>query len=200
MNLITRLDNFKFNPQELVDYYNQLEVNYQDMKWAVADHNIQIDSAEHNAGGFYNWAIQTDLKDSSKPCPAYEIGLDKSQVDILARYAKPTKLIFGFAEKLLSRFLDASQTLVVVHPPGCRLGFHIDTGDYVKIHIPIKTNNESIFEYENESFKMEVGYAYMARVDVPHATNNLGNSDRVHLIFRVPTHLADFMKTTKFNL
>jgi hypothetical protein len=203
---IKRMDNFKFNHQELLDYYNALEEKYQHMKWAVADvytpDTNPIDKTVHSVDKFYNWAVQSHLKDPKKPCPAYKEGVteEMARTQMSGEFDVPTELIFGFSEKLINLFsqFKATQTLVVVHPPGTRMGFHVDTGDYVKIHLPIKSNEHSLFEYEDESFVMEPGYAYLTNVSIPHATINSGTSDRVHLIFRVPEEFTAQLETQDF--
>jgi hypothetical protein len=205
---IKRMDNLKFDFQELLDYYNTLEEKYQHMKWAVADvytpDSNPIDKSIHHVDGFYNWAIQSDLKDPTKPCPAYKEGVteEMARTQMSGNYDVPTELIFGFGKKIVDYFanIQATQALMVVHPPETRLGFHVDTGDYVKIHFPVKTNSESFFEYEDEKFLMEPGYAYLTNVSVPHATINGGDTDRVHLIFRVPEEFTSYLETHEFSI
>jgi hypothetical protein len=119
---------------------------------------------------------------------------------VSGNYDVPTEIIFGFAEKLINLFsqFDPTQTLVVVHPPGTRIGFHVDTGNYVKIHLPIKSNSQSLFEYNDKVFVMEPGYAYLTNVSIPHATINNGTTDRVHLIFRVSDKFISMLETQEF--
>lgn len=203
---IKRLDNFKFNHQELIDYYDELEKNYQHLKWAVSEAYTPgaspIDKTHHSVDGFYNWAVQSDLKDPSKPCPAYRVSEaeETNNEQLSGNYDVPTELIFGFSQKLINLFsqFNITQTLVVVHPPGTRIGFHTDTGDYVKIHLPIKSNDQSLFEYTDKSFVMEPGYAYLTNVSMLHATINNGATDRVHLIFRVPDEFRSMLETQEF--
>jgi hypothetical protein len=203
---IKRMDNFKFNHQELIDYYDELEQNYQHLKWAVSEvytpSTTPIDKTVHSVDGFYNWAVQSDLKDPTKPCPAYRVGDTEEIVNenLSGNYDVPTEIIFGFAEKLINLFsqFDPTQTLVVVHPPGTRIGFHVDTGNYVKIHLPIKSNSQSLFEYNDKVFVMEPGYAYLTNVSIPHATINNGTTDRVHLIFRVSDKFISMLETQEF--
>jgi len=70
---IKRLDNIKFNVNELIQYFNKIESDYQHLCWRAKDSNI--DRMTHKIEGVYSWAIQTNLKDINKPCPPYHIEL-----------------------------------------------------------------------------------------------------------------------------
>jgi hypothetical protein len=65
---IKRLDNVKFNHAELVAYYQILKHNYDHMKWQAPPGEFS-DLA-------YSWAIQTKMKDASRPCSPYHLPTD----------------------------------------------------------------------------------------------------------------------------
>ena len=54
-----------------------------------------------------------------------------------------------------------------------------------KIHIPIQTNDKAFLIIKDEPFHLREGFAYEVNNIVPHAAENLGVSDRIHLIFEV---------------
>lgn len=54
-----------------------------------------------------------------------------------------------------------------------------------KIHIPIQTNEKAFLLIRDEPFHLREGLAYEVNNLVPHAAENLGVEDRIHLIFEV---------------
>jgi hypothetical protein len=60
-----------------------------------------------------------------------------------------------------------------------------------KIHIPIQTNDRASFFIKDKSFHLQEGFAYeVNNLDV-HAAENLGETDRIHLIFEVFDDASD---------
>jgi hypothetical protein len=54
-----------------------------------------------------------------------------------------------------------------------------------KIHIPLETNERARMLIREQSFHLKEGYAYEVNNLVPHGAENLGATDRIHLIFEV---------------
>ena len=54
-----------------------------------------------------------------------------------------------------------------------------------KIHVPLSTNPDVVFEVGEGTFRLAEGRAYEVNNLVPHAVRNGGETDRVHLIFEV---------------
>lgn len=54
-----------------------------------------------------------------------------------------------------------------------------------KIHIPIRTNEKAHLIINDKPFHLREGFAYEVNNIVPHAAENLGTEDRIHLIFEV---------------
>lgn len=52
-----------------------------------------------------------------------------------------------------------------------------------KIHIPIQTNEKALFYIEPNTYHLKEGMAYEVNNIVPHAVENQGEEDRIHLIF-----------------
>jgi len=192
---IKELPNIKFSHTALLNYYNEVVQNYQHLKWTPAG----IDTLNHKVGGVYSWAIQSNLKDPSKPCPPYDI---KNDVDIHPNndFKVPTELIFGFGKIVVEAFPEVRQTVISAHPPGTVIGEHIDNDEFVKIHIPIKANNNSFFVFGDEKYNLEEGKAYLINTTLPHGTTNEGDTDRIHLIFKFPIELVDTVLSTDWIL
>lgn len=177
--LVKELD-ILFHFNELETYLDDLEKSYQYLKWtsdlkeSVNDHN------KHNIDGIYGWGIQSNLPDLEMPCPPYNIH-KKGSDDY-----KDTKLVFNFAKKIRKIFPFSRQLSISAHPPGTKINLHVDTESYLKIHIPIKSNNKSYFFFEKEKFVLTPGKIYLVNTSKMHGTVNEGDTFRIHLFFKVP--------------
>jgi aspartyl/asparaginyl beta-hydroxylase (cupin superfamily) len=75
-------------------------------------------------------------------------------------------------------------------PSGCSIGRHKDAnpiGDKFnlcnRIHIPILTNPDCVFEIDGEEINMKAGEIWeISNVKKMHSVRNLGDNDRVHLL------------------
>lgn len=191
---VKRLDNIKFSHDEVIAYYEEVTEHYQYLKWTPpADINI----------GLHSWAVQTKLKDITKPCNPYHLPGDNKD-DCAGDFDTPTELVFGFAKKVIDVFPEVKQTVITVHYPGATLPWHKDEEEYLedhwKIHIPIVTNSQSYFQYEDEEFSLETGHAYLVNTSLTHATANQGTTDRAHLIFKVPVSRIEEILTRQYVL
>jgi quercetin dioxygenase-like cupin family protein len=185
---IKKLDNVKFNHKDLLHYYNQIVEKFPHLKWMPSGTTETLD---HNVDNTYSWAIQSNYTDTNIPCPPYHIDTTSEFVDPENKFSNPTKLVFGFGKKIVDTFPEVRQTGIVGHPPGTKIQLHPDNDEFLKIHIPIITNPDSWFFFEDEKINMEVGSAYLVNTIIPHGTINNGDTDRIHLICKFPTHLVD---------
>ena len=193
---VIKLDNVKFSYQELLDYYNQVVEKYQHLKWTVG---ADFDVKTHKVDKMYSWAIQSNLKDPTQPCPPYHVK-DDDEVHPNNDFSVPTELIFGFARKVIKAFPRVRQTVIAGHPPGTCIDLHIDNDEFVKIHIPIKANKNSYFKFEDENFVLEEGHAYLINTALPHGVENEGNDDRVHFIFKLHKDDVDLILNKEYLL
>lgn len=173
------LDDFKFSIDELIDYYKTLEQDFQHLKWTPDE---TIDVKDHSVEKVYSWAIQSNLKDPTKPCPPYDIKYDDS---VVGTFDVPTELIFGFPQRLLTAMPFLRQTVISCHPPGTKINFHKDNEEFFKIHIPIITNDNSWFVFEHSKYNLKPGKAYLINTEKLHGTDNLGDNVRVHFITKL---------------
>jgi len=106
---------------------------------------------------------------------------------------RDTELMFGIARKLQDAFPFAHQFSVVVHPPKTYINFHSDSDNYLKIHIPILTNNKAYFQFEpKRRFVLPAdGSMVLVNTNISHGTSNEGETDRVHLFFKIPVDKED---------
>jgi hypothetical protein len=189
MNKFLRLVNI--DTSELSDYYKQVLENYQHLKWTnVAE---VVDSELHKIDGVYGWGIQSNLPDITHPCPPYDIHKERSPI------YKNTELVFGFAKYILDRFPYARQLSLAGHPPGTKISQHVDNDEFIKIHIPIITCNDSCFVFGDNFYELIAGQAYLVDTRFSHGTINSGNRDRVHFFFKIPVDkIEEFINDTKY--
>jgi len=169
------------NLDDLLSYYNTVKKDFNHLKWSDKMFNDVVDTEKHKVNGVYGWGIQSNLVDITKPCPPYNISKHSNE-DF-----KDTKLVFGFITQVKEKFPQARQISISGHPPGVLINQHIDTPAYIKIHIPIYTNQKAFFIFGNKRYNLKQGKAYLVNTTIPHGVYNNGNTDRVHLMFKVPT-------------
>lgn len=175
---VKELTNIHISEKYLLEYYNDVSKNFQHLKWTTNN----VDTKNHSVDNIYSWAIQTNLKDINKPCPPYDI---KHDDEVTGLFNTPTDLYFGFGKLIIDSFTDIRQTVISAHPPNTVIQQHIDNNEFVKVHIPIITNDQSYFNFGDKKYHLSVGKAYIINTTLEHGTENFGNNDRVHLIFKI---------------
>ena len=193
---VIELDNLIFSIEELQSYYETVKEKYHHLKWVV---NNSIDIKDHKVENIYGWAIQSNFKDPTIPCPPYHIQKDENTHPD-NNFDVPTELIFGFSRKIIKSFPNVRQTVIAGHPPGTVINLHIDNDEFFKIHIPIHTNNDSYFNFEDEKFLLKEGKAYLINTSLKHGVDNSGNTDRVHLIFKIKKNDVDLILKKRWVL
>jgi hypothetical protein len=173
----------KVNLKELQEYYAVLQKDYQHLCWKFKN----FDNVEQGVGGHvlsnsYGWALQSNLEDLNKPCPPYNI-TKETRIEY-----RDTKAMFGIVKRLKDYFPYAHQFSISVHPPKTIINFHTDTDKFLKVHIPIYTNTKAYFKFEpyrHYVFPAD-GSMILVNTKIKHSTSNEGDTDRVHLFFKIP--------------
>jgi quercetin dioxygenase-like cupin family protein len=118
--------------------------------------------------------IYFDL-DKCKEIPVYHM-LD---------YINPTVALKGIFKEINDFLIDKNcnpcRMRLSCLEPGQIIPKHSDGGGF-KIHIPITTNPNVVFNVNNEDYQLEEGSAYMVDVGVHHYYTNYSSLDRWHLI------------------
>lgn len=153
-----------------------------------------------------SWPVERDI-----PCPSKsQANLEKYpellkydvhaiKTDFYYDALPQKKYIFGLMEKLIDHLTEMSlrQILIAKHPPGLIVSTHTD-GPAKKLHVPLCTNENAFFvfgENRERRYQMEIGKLYIINPLVPHGTENLGNSERVHLLSRIDfEYIPELMK------
>jgi hypothetical protein len=185
MDFLIKELNISFSYNELFSYLLTLEKNFKGYKW-TSDLADDVDGAsKHKIDGVYGWGIQSNLSDLERPCPPYNV--HKLGGDDY----KDTKLVFDFAEKIRNKFSYSRQVSIAAHPPGTKINLHTDTDSYLKVHVPILSNDRAYFFFEKEKFVMQPGKMYLVNTQKLHGTVNEGHTIRTHLFFKIPIDKID---------
>ena len=200
-NILTKL-NFSVDIKELHEYYNTLNTKFQHLDWSwdrCGDTIVKQwrDAAYADPANLltHGWAIQSNLKDITLPCPPWNIStLETTEY-------RNTELAFGIIERLQAAIPYAYRWAVSVQPSGGKVSLHSDQEDECTVWIPIYTDGVAITfitEEKNTGYCLDSdGSAYLLDTTVPHFTYNDAVQDRVAIIFRMQqTHINDLLALT----
>ena len=209
---IVELD-FTISTSELHAYYNKLKTDLYNFNFSFDSKDylrpdIYETYKKHNrvgnyAGNIQGWSISWPI-DRDIPCPSksqaninmYPELQNLSEQDFYYNSNPQQKYKFGILNSLIDTLSMPAlrQMLMALHPPGLVVDTHTD-GEVKKLHIPFYTNSDAVFtfgENRERKYHMELGKGYIINTLVPHGTENLGSTERVHLLSRVD---IDFMQS-----
>jgi len=139
---------------------------------------------------YYGWAVLS--RDGS-----LEDGIKRISANVKSvRGVTPTKICSGYLLEVIQRLKEMGVApyrarLMQLEAEGDEMPFHTDAAKETwRLHIPIVTNPDSLFEWRREDGEIESvhlpadGSAWLVRVDVNHRAINRskGQSSRVHLL------------------
>jgi hypothetical protein len=201
MELFTKLT-VTVNIQELRDYYSILKIKYDHLDWSWSRCGDTVvkqwrDAAFADPANLltHGWAIQSNLKDLTVPCPPWNIStLETTEY-------RNTELAFGIIERLQAAMPYAYRWAVSVQPPKGKVSLHSDQEDECTVWIPIHTEGVAITfvtDTKNTGYCLDSdGSVYLLDTTVPHFTYNDAQQDRVAIIFRMNrTHLHELLALT----
>jgi hypothetical protein len=192
--------NFTVNIDELRRYYNSVVTKFDHLLWSwdrCGDTVVEQwrDAAYSDPANLktYGWAIQSNLKDLTIPCPPWNISRHET-----VEY-KNTELVFGIIERLQAVIPFGYRWSISVQPPRGKVSLHSDQEDEATVWLPIYTNGVAItFVTDTASIEYDLpstGNAYLLDTTVPHFTYNNSNTDRVTIIFRLNArHLNELLE------
>lgn len=200
-NILTKL-NFSVDIKELHEYYNTLNTKFQHLDWSwdrCGDTIVKQwrDAAYADPANLltHGWAIQSNLKDITLPCPPWNISTLET-----VEY-RNTELAFGIIERLQAAIPYGYRWAVSVQPPDGKVSLHSDQEDECTVWMPIYTDGVAITfvtEEKNTKYCLDSdGSAYLLDTTVPHFTYNDAGQDRVAVIFRMKqTDITELLALT----
>jgi hypothetical protein len=102
-------------------------------------------------------------------------------------FCEKNELAYRFSE-VFDVFSDLNlyRGRILTAAPGHRHAEHTDGPRDCRIHIPIVTNPHSLMYFGKKSYHLAAdGAAYLCNTSIPHHFVNLGNNERIHLVFVV---------------
>ena len=94
-------------------------------------------------------------------------------------------LLFSLKNKIGS--FEVVRMIISKLKPSSGILEHIDTEEILvnshRLHLPVKTNPEVLFEINKSLYHLEEGVVYEINNQAPHSVVNNSNMDRIHLIF-----------------
>lgn len=104
-------------------------------------------------------------------------------------------LLTDICKALEIKLPDIKNAIFTLLPAGYSIPPHKDGGVFLtklnRVHVPIITNDDVMFEIEGEEKNMKEGEIWgIANLD-EHSVMNAGRSDRVHLIFDYKEKISD---------
>lgn len=195
--------NFWFDIEELKEFYQNIENNYQHLKWSWNNckDNIKPEWTERmltipGANLGWGWGIQSNLIDLSLPCPPYDISTHPR-----CEY-RNSELATGLVLRLQEKIPYSYRWGLFVQPPGGTVPRHTDLEGELTVHIPIYWDKNSVFEIYHDDYTETItfpptGHAYVLDTIIPHATFNRSNTNRVGIVFRLQEeYLEDLFSVT----
>jgi hypothetical protein len=188
--ILTKL-NFTVDITELREYYKVLTVDYSYLNWSWEKCGGDIvdqwrDAAYKDPANLltHGWAIQSNLKDISLPCPPWNISKHET-----VEY-RNTILAFGIIERLQQAIPYAYRWAVSVQEPGGTVGLHSDQEDELTVWIPIHTPSSPAITFVSGDNTTELtleadGQLYLLDTTIPHYTYNSSDTSRATIIFRL---------------
>lgn len=105
----------------------------------------------------------------------------------------------GFGEEIADCVADlmhhfprcvSYQKMLSVVMPGHAIAPHHDGQSkswLCRVHVPLTTNDRSLFIVSGQSFNLSPGFAYRVNTEAEHSVTNDGDTPRIHFMFDVGT-------------
>jgi hypothetical protein len=189
--------NLKVNVEEIREYYKALTSIHSDNYWDAREH---LDDVANGAReGFKNhngkeidvagWAIQRWDNNAEVMAPhpnilkGFNVNVYEQKIEDVQGH---TPMLFGIAKRITELFPESSRMALSVIKPTTHLKQHSDENFLWRVHLPIYSEEGSIWSTEEGEVHFEVGSAYLCDTRNLHSVSNNSNSERVHLLFALP--------------
>lgn len=178
--------------EKLNAWYSEVNQKFPTLKFsfALTDYTVPNTKQSILNGGVHSfgmsWPVEQDLpippKYAARPdlypetlLPEEEFG---SKMKVMQRYK------FGYFKELLDRLGEEtfSWSRITVHDPSASISPHIDGPGTIRLHIPIATNDNAFFCWDERKYNFVPGKVYLINTGTTHSTINEGNSERAHII------------------
>jgi len=141
---------------------------------------VQHFNTGYHDGGWSGVALRAPDGDATRLTPDHSAAPNYADTPLLARCPTIQAVLRAFACPLESvRLLRLA--------PGGQIREHHDPGlkyenGVARLHVPLLTNDASEFYLDNARVVMARGTCWYLNFDLPHRVQNLGATDRIHLV------------------
>lgn len=179
---------------KLRNWYENLEKNYADWKFIYSKHKYMWREEPGDPEGITGHVLKDDTAwytlcwngTETGPLPPERGQAKKEFQDVDEDLLYPREIFNGYALDLVNSLpIRSKRWLVTIHTPGTRLIEHQDSPDKIRIHIPIYTNDKSLWVINNKEYHLEPGWAYVINTSLPHSVFNNGDTPRIHLYGKI---------------
>jgi hypothetical protein len=170
--------NVTFDITQAIEYYNQLEANFQHLKWSMPE-----DFYYETIRGIYGWSLLIPNEANSSAPFSSAQGLDVLKKENF----KETPAAFGFGKKVIDTFPTAFRMVIGASPPGTHFLPHIDgnADTVVRGWMPIITDPSIKWITSEGVADLQAGTAYLIDIAYEHEVVNEGNTIGIALVFDV---------------
>lgn len=184
---------FRVDQKKLLDWYNKTKEDYQEWFWVYGKHKDmwKYDPNHLTGNGLQqdtSWLMLTWGNDTKGPVPwlryiakpEYDSAMPRNTGD---ESLGQRECLNGYALDIIQNMPCAPHDIqIAVHTPGTKLPSHQDSNDRFRFHIPIITNPDARFIINGIDIHLPAdGWCYLVNTTYMHSTENLGNTDRVHV-------------------
>jgi hypothetical protein len=187
--------NVTFDLDEALDYYKTVQEKFHHLKWIPTENLKYIDERaivkevemieEKMPSG---WAIQSFIEDNSQICPPWNV--IKHNNIFVNDINYETELMFGFARKVLDKFPMAKRMGISEMKPNGFIQSHWDKS--WRVHLPLISPDKSYFTWDDDQGNPiewdnypSDGGIWLLDTNLRHSVKNMGDANRVHIIFTV---------------
>lgn len=187
---------FPIDVEKLQQWYTSLEHNYGDWKFIYNQHKFMWKNDPGDSTGKTGHRFMPDTawytlcwngdQHGVLPPERGEALPEWQDLDMDELY--PRKCFDGYALEIVKALpIRSKRWIISIHTPGTKLITHQDSPDKIRVHIPIYSDNDSVWIIDGKEYFFKPGYAYLVNTTLPHSVENVGTKDRVHLYGKVWT-------------
>ena len=149
-----------------------------EQQFAAADWTPHFNTAYYE-GDWSGIALRA-ARDQAVPLYPDPVAVDFAETEMMRRCAYVPEVIGTFeCEFETIRFLRLGAGATIREHRDYQSGFE---DGFVRVHIPVVTNEQVEFRLGGEELRMRPGEAWYLNLNLPHSVRNDGAEDRVHLV------------------
>ncbi len=168
------------NPFLKLPFKFDVDKLYNDLKVAVSTGykgHFNKDGYEGSWGAINLRSLQGSLDNILPGINSEDVYLD---TEVLSNCTYLKEIVDSFlCEKQSVRILNLTAGSEILEHKDLNMGYE---DGYMRIHVPVQTNEEVFFYIDNQRVEMKPGECWYGNFNSPHRVHNRSNEDRIHLV------------------